>query len=452
MNIRLLVLTLLIAGMLHGQDRLHPTSSFVVNFDLARFKNNDSTQYVEMYIACFPHLVTMEKDPEGYTGLIELRLQMTDKVTGENAVDTRSLIPVRVKDTTEASYRTTIVAQMAYVVPEGSYRMSVVAIDSLASGRQDSMTFPIDIVPTAETISMSDIELCSNIRQSTNRTDPFYKNAHEVVPNPTLLFGPVNHPVIFHYLELYNLEKDETYTIRTVLADGGGRTVQESSRQRRFGVDNAIDVGTTNATKLPSGKYRFAVHVMGKDAQTLARNEKLFYVYNPYEEVLSVASMVETELTGLTSEELSSEFETARYLATMQEIDTFSKIATLEGKREFLAQFWAEALRGKLGFDPISRRDYLERVKRANERYRVLTRAGYRTDRGRVLVLYAEPDEIERRPSHESGKPYEIWSYYRIENGVQFVFVDRTGFGDYQLVHSTKRGELRDDSWERLLQ
>ena len=46
----------------------------------------------------------------------------------------------------------------------------------------------------------------------------------------------------------------------------------------------------------------------------------------------------------------------------------------------------------------------------------------------------------------------EIWHYYAIENGVDFVFVDRTGFGEYQLVHSTKRGELRDDDWQRFLQ
>jgi hypothetical protein len=32
------------------------------------------------------------------------------------------------------------------------------------------------------------------------------------------------------------------------------------------------------------------------------------------------------------------------------------------------------------------------------------------------------------------------------------VFIDRSGFGEYVLVHSTKRGEIRDDEWKRLLQ
>jgi hypothetical protein len=49
------------------------------------------------------------------------------------------------------------------------------------------------------------------------------------------------------------------------------------------------------------------------------------------------------------------------------------------------------------------------------------------------------------------GKAHEIWSYYSIENGVEFVFVNLYATGDYDLVHSTKRGELRDPEWQRLV-
>jgi len=45
-----------------------------------------------------------------------------------------------------------------------------------------------------------------------------------------------------------------------------------------------------------------------------------------------------------------------------------------------------------------------------------------------------------------------VWYFYQIENGVEFYFVDRTGFNEYILVNSTKRGELRDDQWQRYLQ
>jgi hypothetical protein len=66
--------------------------------------------------------------------------------------------------------------------------------------------------------------------------------------------------------------------------------------------------------------------------------------------------------------------------------------------------------------------------------------------------MYGEPDEIERFPSELDKKPYEIWHYNSIEGGVIFVFGDVTGFSNFELLHSTKRGELRDDNWMRKIQ
>jgi hypothetical protein len=105
-----------------------------------------------------------------------------------------------------------------------------------------------------------------------------------------------------------------------------------------------------------------------------------------------------------------------------------------------------------MGHPGISRTAYLQRVTAANQRFHALSRQGWNTDRGRVFIMYGEPDEIERYPSSVDIKPYEVWHYYSIENGVEFDFVERSGFGDYILVNSTKRGELRDDQWQRYLQ
>ena len=42
---------------------------------------------------------------------------------------------------------------------------------------------------------------------------------------------------------------------------------------------------------------------------------------------------------------------------------------------------------------------------------------------------------------------YEIWKYYDIEGGVIFVFGDELGFGDFRILHSTKRGEVHQVNW-----
>ena len=93
-------------------------------------------------------------------------------------------------------------------------------------------------------------------------------------------------------------------------------------------------------------------------------------------------------------------------------------------------------------------RKYFERVKKANTQYTTIQQKGWKTDRGRVLLVFGEPSEIERYPNQVDTKPYEIWNYHELEGGVIFVFADLTGFSDYQLIHSTKRGEISDPNWQ----
>ena len=61
---------------------------------------------------------------------------------------------------------------------------------------------------------------------------------------------------------------------------------------------------------------------------------------------------------------------------------------------------------------------------------------GWQTDRGSVYITHGEPDLIDRRTFQLEGPPTEIWHYDRL--GLRFVFVDRTGYGDYRLI---------DDRW-----
>ena len=73
-----------------------------------------------------------------------------------------------------------------------------------------------------------------------------------------------------------------------------------------------------------------------------------------------------------------------------------------------------------------------------------------KTDRGRVVIVYGQPDDIDRHPNETEVRPYEVWSYNNIQGGVIFVFVLRNAAGDYELVHSTHRDELHDENWDRV--
>jgi hypothetical protein len=108
-----------------------------------------------------------------------------------------------------------------------------------------------------------------------------------------------------------------------------------------------------------------------------------------------------------------------------------------------MAEFWQ---RRPLGL----KQEYLKRVAYANSHFNILGRQGYLTDRGRVYVVYGTPDDYDRHPNEPEYRPYEIWTFNQIQGGVIFVFVQRSSGGDYELVHSTHRNELRDENWARI--
>ncbi len=438
--------------LMHGQV-FTPSSPFLMSVDYARFKNNDSTGYVEFYFLFYPGLVSTERNVDGVDrGSILLRVEASEKTTGALYINELRILPVSISDSTQRLSSNTLVSQANYVLRHGTYTFTVSARDSIMPHRSDSLRLDVAVVPVPVQSTMSDIELCSKIAEGTS-SSPFMKNTLEVVPNATLMFGVTSHPVAFHYTELYNIVPGKPYLIATSVLDAQGTALRIARKNRTFSGIDGIEVGTTNVTSLPSGKYIMQVSVMEDTMTTLASTRKVFFVHNPHIKLPtpSAVSLKASELAGLEFDELGKEFAQAAYLANTGDKDQWSKLTTAEARREYLAEFWTRVERQNTMNIEITRSEYLRRVKVAMERYRVHGREGWQTDRGRVYCLWAEPDDIERVPSDENAKPHEVWNYYQVENGVEFVFIDRSGFGDYILVHSTKRGELQDETWQRLL-
>ncbi|MGB2868607.1 MAG: GWxTD domain-containing protein [Bacteroidota bacterium] len=435
-------------------QRIKPNGTFVLNLDYAKFRNDEKSGYLEIYYGFYPQLINYVRMGDRYVGVMKLETRLTEVATGERLINDRSNVPISISDTSDPSYRYPRVSQAGYAIPTGEYRLEVMVTDTLDPSVRDSATLPISVQAISAKAAISDIELCSSIKASEEKGSTFYKNTLDVVPNPTLLFGVISQPMMFSYVEFYNLAAGDSYKVKTQILSPDGKVVKETSKDKKYGVKNAVEAGMTNVASLASGKYRVRIMLVDTTGSVLAQSEKTFFTYNPHVQTSQSAaiSAMATQLAGLSSEELAEEFRAAQYVATDQEIKTFTQITSLEGRRDFLARFWADVEGGRLGIAGFTRVGYLQRISTANQRYRSMGKDGWRTDRGRVLVLYAEPDEVERHSSSQEGKPYEVWHYNSIENGVEFIFVDRTGFSDYVLVHSTKRGELRDDTWQRFLQ
>ncbi len=451
--IRVLCALVVLIAQFSAAQVIVPRSPFVVNMDYSRFRYTATEGYLEVFLAVYPSLVTLRAEGEAFKGTVEVTTIIRDRSTDTVVTAQRAWMPITVKDTTPVVMRRALVSKQVFAVPVGDYVMDIHAGEVGSPIRRDSgrVAFAIDSASTATTVS--DVDLCSNIESSTEKTDPFYKNSYLVIPNPSLYFGATSAPVVFTYAELYNLEVGKKYVLAMEIVDARNKVAKERTRQKTFSITNAVDVSTLNVTGIPSGKYRFVLRISDTLGTLIARSEKPMFISNPQlpQETASPTSARAAELAGMTAEDLDEEFRVAQYLTNTQDRTLYENLSTPDAKREFLAAFWTDVENGRRGFIDMTRALYMMRVRTANERYRAMSKPGWQSDRGRVFILYGEPDEIQRFPSSEDRKPYEIWNYYQLENGVIFALIDRTGFGDYVLVHSTKRGELLDEGWERYL-
>jgi hypothetical protein len=77
--------------------------------------------------------------------------------------------------------------------------------------------------------------------------------------------------------------------------------------------------------------------------------------------------------------------------------------------------------------------EHYRRIAYTNEHY-ATSIPGWKTDRGRIYIVYGPPDEKE---SHPSPVPSEQWLYHFIEGvgkNVVVEFVDPARTGDYRMT------------------
>lgn len=451
---KLFVFGLIIAGFsfrLSAQS-IFPRVPLMLNLDYARFKYDDQSCYLEIYYGFHPKQLTYRFVEGEYQGGVKISTKIIKLGTEDFVVNEESPLEISEGDTSDVWYRFPFVSQGGYAVPNGEYTMKVVASDLIEPSRRDSLTLDLVITPYGSDLALSDVELCKNITSSDQKDNLYYKNTLEVIPFPSLVFGSSTIPVVFYYTELYNVSPGVTYNVKVEILNRQGASVREVSKQRVFNFDSSIDVGTIPVAAYPSGKYTFRLALQDENQNLLAKSDKTFFIFNPHVQVAQQPLMQDKAIfQGMTSEELSNEFEFARYMATNDEKKLFKELETVEGKREFLFEFWTKVAKGRRDIPPVGRDEYLQRTRIADERYSSFGKKGWETDRGMVLMKYGLPDEIERFPSEADTKPYEVWNYFSIENGVQFYFVMRYGYGQYELVHSTKRGEVQDVNWMEYL-
>ncbi|HWF14064.1 MAG TPA: GWxTD domain-containing protein [Candidatus Acidoferrales bacterium] len=137
------------------------------------------------------------------------------------------------------------------------------------------------------------------------------------------------------------------------------------------------------------------------------------------------------------------------YIITDEERSAFLQLQTNEEREQFIEGFWQRRDPTPDTVENEFKEEHYRRIAYANERFSSGI-PGWRTDRGRIYIMWGPPDSIE---SHSAGSTYDRpmtegggqttvygfddWNYHYMEGigqNITIEFVDPTGTGEYHIT------------------
>ena len=137
------------------------------------------------------------------------------------------------------------------------------------------------------------------------------------------------------------------------------------------------------------------------------------------------------------------------YIITDEEKKSFKNLSTDDEREQFIESFWERRNPNPGSPENEFKEEYYRRIAYANEHY-ASGIPGWKTDRGRIYIMYGPADETDshpsggtyQRPQEEGGGetatyPFETWRYRYIDGiGTNIIleFVDPSMTGEYHLT------------------
>jgi len=367
----------------------------------------DSAHVVEVYFDVCNEGLQFVKTGDGYGAAADLSAVLWDDKERQVAGDTYriKLYASMYSGTTSVDSCHTRV--LAFKARPGDFDLRLGLYDRDSRARSTLET-ALRIPSLTDYPSLSDVELLK-------RGDGVHTGERDgFIPNITRIYSAERDSVPFYY-EVYHGGADDTVGIvHEILSTDGVKLLETSATSVGGGRTGHLVMLPTDT--LSNGRYTLKVIVRTALGDRVLSRAEDFEIRH---ETFHLGRDLDQAVALLT------------YVAGTGEIDAFEKAGEEERKR-----LWEEFWRGKDPTPGTPRNEFFEehlrRFRYANEHYRAPLAEGWKTDRGRIYVLFGEPDEVETYPFEMGRKPTEIWHYFG--GGRRFVFVDETGFGDYVLV------------------
>jgi GWxTD domain-containing protein len=344
----------------------------------------------------------------------------------------------------------------------GRYRMEATVTDSVSGKKYSAAS---DIVAWGESPGASDLVLSPEMRLATG-TDTMPKRGERrwgntLVTSVTQLRLSAVRTKAFYLLEAYAPTADSGTMAVEVIDSSGKALVHSKPTLVRVAPGGSVLKGQLDLAGLPEGAYTMNVKldlggrkqersdrfVMGEFQQAMDREGQR----------LAAVRLTDEGYFGMMNEDQLDEAAAPLiYLTRADSLSVWKTGLSLSAKRAFLTRFWQQRDPSP-GTPRNEARDlFYQQIEAANRDYNEKNnrgggKPGWKTDRGRIRVKYGEPtDVLDRRTSLGQAPPYQVWRFARGKE-TYYIFADRSGFGNYQLIATNDLKENGLSDYAQLL-
>ena len=439
---------LVFVNFISAQD-VPSTSSGNLKFyvDFAAFKGKEGKTYQEFYLmihADYLNFIGSENMSAGsHNKNASFKVTTVIKNQNEEIISEQEWFTSALLKRDSIDLKNLVVYdQWAELLGPGLYNVSVNVIEQ-EFNTSGQAVFEIN-VPSFdnENLSASSIEFISKVDEG-NVDNHFEKNGRVIIPNPWRRYGLLIPKLSFYY-EIYNIQNpaDEFLSIDYSILNKDNIEVKNLSdievkkSGKNLSVVHAIDV-----TGLYSGIYTLTAEIADLQTNQKCSQSRSF-------EIIQIDYLSNIPL--LTKEEAETGGKLLEYFAAPLEYENYKSLS-LQGKTHFLINFWKQKDTSPGTPENEFLQDIIQKYNYANLHFGWGNKEGYKTDKGRILIKYGMPAEIETYSSESNSAPYEIW-IYTMDKKFIFVFGDINSNGNFVLLHSTREGEVSNYSWKDYLQ
>lgn len=426
-------------------------------FHYAKFNSPDGP-YIETYLSTIGSSAVFKSTEDGYQANIEITMlfKQNDSIRKYRKYVLKS--PV-VKDST--SIKPNFLDQQRIPIESGIYSFELIIKDLNAINNQFHLNDIVGVDFPDNMISFSGIQILEKYYESKEESI-LTKNGIDLIPYVSNFF-PGNINSIKFYTEIYNTDNviGKDFLVKYYIkGNESGEIIPNIARFKRMKPGKYLPVlGELNIENLKSGNYQLVIEILNSENKMLKEVAYFFQRSKPLE-MADFDKMENYEMNQMFTGNMQNEDSLSLYISCLrpianerekQFIDKKIKTSDLKIKQRFFYAFWYERNPMDPGGDW---KVYITQVRMVEKLFATHIKRGFQTDRGRVYLEYGAPNDIYLSEHEPSAYPYEIWSFYKVndERNKKFVFYNPELAGkDFQLLHSNVTGELRTPNWERQL-